>query len=66
MPDRERSSNCNGRLFERIGRIEYLMAGARAVEIHTVFMREGVGYVQQMISQMTEFLRKKGISRSKI
>lgn len=43
--------------------IEYLMAGARAVEIHTVFMHEGAGYVQQMISQMTEFLREKGISR---
>jgi hypothetical protein len=24
---------------------------------------EGAGYVQQMISQVTEFLRKKGISR---
>jgi dihydroorotate dehydrogenase (NAD+) catalytic subunit len=43
--------------------IEFLMAGARAVEIHTVFMHEGAGYVQQMIFQMTEFLRKKGISR---
>jgi dihydroorotate dehydrogenase (NAD+) catalytic subunit len=43
--------------------IEFLMAGAKAVEMHTVFMREGVGYVQQMISQMTEFLEKKGISR---
>jgi dihydroorotate dehydrogenase (NAD+) catalytic subunit len=43
--------------------IEYLMAGARAVEMHTVFMHEGAGYIQQMISQMTEFLKKKGISR---
>jgi len=24
---------------------------------------EGAGYVQQMISQMTEFVRKKGVSR---
>jgi dihydroorotate dehydrogenase len=26
-------------------------------------MHEGAGYIQQMISQMTEFLKKRGISR---
>lgn len=43
--------------------IEYLMAGARAVEIHTLFMYKEVGYVQQMISQVTGFLREEGIPR---
>ena len=43
--------------------IEFLSAGARAVEMHTVLMYEGAGYVQKMISQMVDFLERKGIPR---
>ncbi len=43
--------------------IEFLLAGARAVETHTVFMYEGVGYVERMIAEMREYLEKRGIPR---
>jgi dihydroorotate dehydrogenase (NAD+) catalytic subunit len=40
--------------------IEYVMAGAKAVQIHTVFLQKGIGYVGEMISQMTQFMEKQG------
>jgi dihydroorotate dehydrogenase (NAD+) catalytic subunit len=43
--------------------IEYIMAGAKAVQMHTVFLREGVKHVGTMISQVSEFMRGKGIGK---
>lgn len=40
--------------------IEYIMAGAKAIQMHTVFLQEGVGHVQHMLSEMTEFMAQRG------
>ena len=40
--------------------IEYMMAGAKAIQMHTVFLQEGIGHVQHMISEMTEFMVQRG------
>lgn len=40
--------------------IEYMMAGAKAIQMHTVFLQEGIGHVQHMISEMTEFMAQRG------
>ena len=40
--------------------IEYIMAGAKAIQMHTVFLQEGIGHVQHMISEMTEFMAQRG------
>ncbi len=34
-----------------------------AVEVLTVFMREGTGHVQKMISEMIQFMQEKGWCR---
>ena len=43
--------------------IEFLMAGARGVQVLTVSMREGTGHVQKMISEMTQYMTEKGWNR---
>ena len=40
--------------------IEYIMVGAKAIQMHTVFLQEGIGHVQHMLSQMTELLAQRG------
>jgi dihydroorotate dehydrogenase (NAD+) catalytic subunit len=40
--------------------IEYIMAGAKAIQMHTVFLQEGIGHVQHMLSEMTEFMAQRG------
>lgn len=40
--------------------IEYIMAGARGVQMHTVFLQEGIGHTGEMLTQMTQFMEKKG------
>jgi len=40
--------------------IEYIMVGARAVQMHTVFLQEGVNHIGKMISQMNS-LKNTGI-----
>lgn len=52
-----------GGCFSGLDVIEYLMVGARAVEMHTVFMKEGIAHVEKMISEMTQFMKAKGVSR---
>jgi dihydroorotate dehydrogenase (NAD+) catalytic subunit len=39
---------------------EYIMAGARAVQMHTVFLQKGISHVQTMISDLTAFMKTKG------
>ncbi len=43
--------------------IEFLMAGARGVQIITAFMQEGIKHVETMISQMTDLMEKNGWNR---
>jgi len=43
--------------------IEYLMAGAKGVEIHTTFMQNGIRHVGNMISQIRQFMEEKGWTR---
>jgi dihydroorotate dehydrogenase (NAD+) catalytic subunit len=43
--------------------IEFLMAGARGVQVITAFMQEGIRHVETMISQMTDLMEKKGWGR---
>lgn len=43
--------------------IEYMMAGAKAVEMHTVFLQKGVNHVGKMISQIRDFLKRKSWRR---
>ncbi len=43
--------------------IEFLMVGARGVQVLTAFMRGGTAHVQKMISEMTQFMQEKGWNR---
>jgi dihydroorotate dehydrogenase len=36
---------------------------AGGVEMHTVLIQEGVDYVEEIISQMTQFMKAKGVTR---
>jgi dihydroorotate dehydrogenase (NAD+) catalytic subunit len=40
--------------------IEYVMAGAIAIQMHTIFLQKGIGHVQNMISEMRQFMAQKG------
>jgi dihydroorotate dehydrogenase (NAD+) catalytic subunit len=43
--------------------VEFLMAGACGVEIHSSFMQNGKKHVDTMLSQLTQFMEKKGWKR---
>ena len=45
--------------------IEYLMAGAKGVEIYTVVMRKGFTIVRQIINEVERFMTKKGYTNIK-
>ncbi len=42
--------------------IEFIMAGASAVQVLTAFMYEGPGYVSQIVADMEKFMLEKGYS----
>jgi dihydroorotate dehydrogenase (NAD+) catalytic subunit len=43
--------------------LEYIMAGAKAVEMHTVFLQKGIGHAGEMISEVSGLMRKRGWTR---
>lgn len=40
--------------------IEYLMAGARAVQVHTLCLREGPQVIDRLLQEMASFMERKG------